>query len=408
MFANAVCSLIYAKESCRSNAFRLYTSNAGTKNIINLCIKHNVPRLIYTSSASVTLTSYLGLAPFAVVVNQTESKTKTITKDQELLIPGYSVSKYRAEKIVLYANGTNLANDTGIIIWSKQICIQKYRGENKSKVSNEKPVSFGVRMFFYTLSSIICLFINEIVGELITTAIRPTVFYGEEDPYFFPTLAKVTKKTGGIIPKLLGAGGKHQMTYVGKSTVQCFDYFFCCCFFRFLSHSLSFHSTISFIVHFFLCVDKFAGNVAWAHIRAKETLKKSPKNIAGLPVFVTDDTPIEDTSRFCQRLSRRTNAFNIRPTSWSLPSLLGYWLCILLEMIIYLLNPIFGTKLSFQPRALSAYAGSLLQYSRLRAELHMDYEPLYNEERSLDDSAKWYESWYKSHFNKDKTSKKAT
>lgn len=81
-------------------------------------------------------------------------------------------------------------------------------------------------MFFYTLSSIICLFINEIVGELLTTAIRPTVFYGEEDPYFFPTLAKVTKKTGGIIPKLLGAGGKHQMTYVGKSTVQCFDYFF--------------------------------------------------------------------------------------------------------------------------------------------------------------------------------------
>lgn len=285
----------------------------GTKNIINLCIKHNVPRLIYTSSASVTLTSYLGLAPFAVVVNQTESKTKTITKDQELLIPGYSVSKYRAEKIVLYANGTNLANDT---------------------------------------------------GELITTAIRPTVFYGEEDPYFFPTLAKVTKKTGGIIPKLLGAGGKHQMTYVG--------------------------------------------NVAWAHIRAKQTLKNSPKNIAGLPVFVTDDTPIEDTSRFCQRLSRRTNAFNIRPTSWSLPSLIGYWLCIFLEMIISLLNPIFGTKLSFQPRALSAYAGSLLQYSRLRAELHMDYEPLYNEERSLDDSAKWYESWYKSHFNKDKISKKAT
>lgn len=159
---------------------------------------------------------------------------------------------------------------------------------------------------------------------------------------------------------------------------------------------------------FFLCVDKFAGNVAWAHIRAKQTLKNSPKNIAGLPVFVTDDTPIEDTSRFCQRLSRRTNAFNIRPTSWSLPSLLGYWLCILLEMIISLLNPIFGTKLSFQPRALSAYAGSLLQYSRLRAELHMDYEPLYNEERSLDDSAKWYENWYKSHFNKDKTSKKAT
>lgn len=86
---------------------------SGTKNIINLCIKHNVPRLIYTSSASVTLTSYLGLAPFAVVVNLTESKVKSVTHDSEILVPGYSVSKYRAEKIVLGANGCNLANGTG-------------------------------------------------------------------------------------------------------------------------------------------------------------------------------------------------------------------------------------------------------------------------------------------------------
>lgn len=80
---------------------------------------------------------------------------------------------------------------------------------------------------------------------------------------------------------------------------------------------------------------------------------------------------------------------------------------ILLEMIISILNPIFGIKLSFQPRALSAYAGSLLQYSRLRAELHMDYEPLYNEDRSLDESVKWYEKWYKTYFNKENTPKKA-
>lgn len=139
-------------------------------------------------------------------------------------------------------------------------------------------------------------------------------------------------------------------------------------------------------------------------------MKKSPKNIAGLPVFVTDDTPIEDTSRFCQRISRRTNAFNIRPTSWSIPSLLGYFFAFLLELIVSILNPLFGTKLSFQPRALSAYAGSLLQYSRLRAELHMDYEPLYDEEQSLANSVEWYENWYKSYFNVklDQQTKKTT
>lgn len=85
----------------------------GTKNIINLCIKYNVPRLIYTSSASVTLTPYLGKAPFAVVVNQTESKIKPASEDSELIIPGYSVTKLRAERIILGANGTNLSNGTG-------------------------------------------------------------------------------------------------------------------------------------------------------------------------------------------------------------------------------------------------------------------------------------------------------
>lgn len=63
-----------------------------------------------------------------------------------------------------------------------------------------------------------------------------------------------------------------------------------------------------------------------------------------------------------------------------------------------ILNPIFGVKLSFQPRALAAYAGSLLQYSRLRAELHMDYEPIYDEEQSLDKSVQWYSNWYKNTF----------
>lgn len=81
-----------------------------------MCIKHNVPRLIYTSSASVTLTSYLGFAPFAVVVNLTESKVKAVASENEILVPGYSVTKYRAEKIVLGANGCNLANGTGKIV----------------------------------------------------------------------------------------------------------------------------------------------------------------------------------------------------------------------------------------------------------------------------------------------------
>lgn len=85
----------------------------GTKNVVNLCIKYNVPRLIYTSCASVTLRPYLGQAPFAVVVNQTESKIQPSLTGKSLIIAGYSQTKLRAEMIVLGAHGTNLSNGTG-------------------------------------------------------------------------------------------------------------------------------------------------------------------------------------------------------------------------------------------------------------------------------------------------------
>lgn len=129
-----------------------------------------------------------------------------------------------------------------------------------------------------------------------------------------------------------------------------------------------------------------------------ETLKKAPKGIAGLPVFITDDTPVEDTSRFCQRISRAQNTFNIRPTSWTIPSFFAYFLAFLLEAIVSFLYQIFGLTLPFQPRSLVAYAGSMIMYSRLRADINMDYVPLYDEEKSIQNSAKWYEKWYQDNF----------
>lgn len=142
--------------------------------------------------------------------------------------------------------------------------------------------------------------------------------------------------------------------------------------------------------------------MAHAHVLAKQSLKANPKSIAGLPVFITDDTPIEDTARFCQRLSRHTKSFNIRPSSLYIPSLFAYMLAVVLELILSTLNKLFGLTVPFQPRAIVAYGGSLLLFSRLRAELHMDYVPMYNEETCLSNSVKWYSQWYDTTF---KTSK---
>lgn len=137
------------------------------------------------------------------------------------------------------------------------------------------------------------------------------------------------------------------------------------------------------------------GNVAWAHIRAKDTLKNEPKKIAGLPVFITDDTPIEDTTRFCQRISRATNTLKLRPTWWSLPTFFTYFIAFLLEFFVQIANRLFtGVKLSFQPRTLVAYASSIIMFSRLRASIHLDYEPIFKEDKSILNSAGWYEKWY--------------
>lgn len=55
----------------------------------------------------------MGRATFALVINQTESKAKTPSTDSGFLIPGYSSSKLRAEKIVLAAYGATLGNHVG-------------------------------------------------------------------------------------------------------------------------------------------------------------------------------------------------------------------------------------------------------------------------------------------------------
>lgn len=93
----------------------------GTSAVVDLCMQHNVKRLIYTSCASVCLVPFKGYSTFTIVINQTESKANTPTFnaqdpddfDKSFLIPGYSSSKLRAECIVLNSNGTLLSNQRG-------------------------------------------------------------------------------------------------------------------------------------------------------------------------------------------------------------------------------------------------------------------------------------------------------
>lgn len=93
----------------------------GTSAVVDLCVQHNVKRLIYTSCASVCLVPFKGYSTFTIVINQTESKANTpifnaqdaADFDKSFLIPGYSSSKLRAETIILNSNGALLNNQKG-------------------------------------------------------------------------------------------------------------------------------------------------------------------------------------------------------------------------------------------------------------------------------------------------------
>ncbi|KAI8123134.1 3 beta-hydroxysteroid dehydrogenase/Delta 5--_4-isomerase type 1 [Lucilia cuprina] len=145
----------------------------------------------------------------------------------------------------------------------------------------------------------------------------------------------------------------------------------------------------------------YAGNVAWGHICAYKTLKSNPKAIAGLPIFVTDDTPINDISRFIQKIALLGGNYKVRHTSWYLPHFLFFFIALLTELLIKVLAPFKNMSMKFSLRAISSFTASVMMFNRLRAAIHMDYVPLIDVETSLQKSANWYSKWWEDNISKE-------
>lgn len=142
------------------------------------------------------------------------------------------------------------------------------------------------------------------------------------------------------------------------------------------------------------------GNVAWAHLCTKNKLKTEPKSISGLPIFITDDTPVTDAVRFTQRVNMDMEVFKIKPTSWSIPFLLCYMLALLTEMVLKVVNLFTKLHVKYCPRGVLAFASSLILYDRLRSAISLEYEPIYSVSEGFARSAKWYDLWYQNFRNR--------
>lgn len=186
-------------------------------------------------------------------------------------------------------------------------------------------------------------------GVLYTAVLRPTPLYGEGDPRLIPCFASVAATLGGSLPQLGGPHGKHQVTYVG--------------------------------------------NAAWALLCAKDALR-GPRaaDAAGLPSFVTDDTPPENILTFAERCLAPAPGTNggrdVRVSSWWLPAPFGFIGGLLLECVASL----WRLRLPVSPAAAARYLASFMSYDRLRAALAYGYEPIFPPEEALCRSKKYYAS----------------
>lgn len=157
--------------------------------------------------------------------------------------------------------------------------------------------------------------------------------------------------------------------------------------------SLSLHFITFFSQYIFLGY-VIKGNVAWAHLCAKEKLKSDAKRISGLPIFITDDSPVTDSIRLTQRINSEMQTLKIRPTSWSIPLLLCALIAWLYELFIDFINYFTKYQVEYCPHGILAYLASFVLLDRLRASIALEYEPIYTPSESFKRSGTWYDTWY--------------
>ncbi|XP_032105471.1 3 beta-hydroxysteroid dehydrogenase/Delta 5--_4-isomerase type 1 isoform X1 [Sapajus apella] len=179
-------------------------------------------------------------------------------------------------------------------------------------------------------------------GTLYTCALRPMYIYGEEGPFLSATINEGLNNSG-ILPS------------VGK------------------------FSTVNPV---------YVGNVAWAHILALRALrdpKKAP-SVRGQFYYISDDTPHQSYDGLNYTLSKEFGLY--LNSSWSLPLLLMYWMGFLLEVVSFLLSPIYTYRPRFNRHTVTL-SNSVFTFSYKKAQRDLSYKPLYSWEEARQKTVEW-------------------
>ncbi|ESN92520.1 hypothetical protein HELRODRAFT_89375, partial [Helobdella robusta] len=262
----------------------------GTANIIQASVENKVSRLVYTSSVDVVI-------GFEELVDVTEGDCPTPAK---LLFEGYPESKRQAENLVLKAHGRVLVNN-----------YDDDYGESKKYLS--------------------------------TLSLRPSVLYGEEDPYYVTSGLKSAQKNNGVLYRVGDGSAVFQQAY--------------------------------------------AGNIAYAHVCALAALARDC-NLGGRAFFVTDDTPCLNSFAFMQNF---LPLYGYRLSDWYIPYPAAYSLFWVFDVFIRILKPVFKLNTDINLASI-IYVNKTFTFNRRACEDVIGYKPIYSPEESIERSKKYYSS----------------
>ncbi|XP_055980754.1 3 beta-hydroxysteroid dehydrogenase/Delta 5--_4-isomerase-like [Sorex fumeus] len=140
----------------------------------------------------------------------------------------------------------------------------------------------------------------------------------------------------------------------------------------------------------------YVGNVAWAHILALRALrdpKRAPR-IQGKFYYISDDTPHQSYVDLNYNLSKEWG-FSLQ-SGMSCPVFLAHWIAFLLEMVSFLLYPIYKYDPPFT-RHLVALSNSTFTFSYKKAKQDLGYRPLFSWEEAKQKTSDWIGSLVKEH-----------
>lgn len=179
--------------------------------------------------------------------------------------------------------------------------------------------------------------------KLHTISLRPNVMYGEGDPFMITGALKSAKDTFGWVIRVGDGSALFQKSY--------------------------------------------AGNVAWAFLKANEALRKNPESVGGHFFFVPDETPVQN---IFDSLHPYLIGHNFKLAPFGIPYRLIYGIFTIRDIFLWMLS--FVVKLHLMPLCSISYINMTLVFSRDKAEKMLGYRPLFTPAESIERSKKFYDS----------------